>query len=277
MILFGTLIGVLAARFLPMPSTAPAPIVTPTPTPDPTTDWKTFSNANLFFKYPANLTLRERAKNYFSLLQNPEDIINSFVSIDARQTHAYANYDKAVASTSDSLTEVSTQDIKNGIKISGKLGPGEDEGLQVTMALLKYKEGAIEVETWAVDPSQLVIFDQILSTFKFTDTPSQLVSGIQLTQCCSCPAMIDASQIGKDGWVAYEKGKNYSAMRPKVCSSPNIGACKPCPSLESAIFTCPSTQWIDCMPGTDIVNYQCAENYLSWAKANCSGFKGAAL
>jgi len=76
------------------------------------------------------------------------------------------------------------------------------------------------------------IFTQILSTFKFTDsTSSQQVLGIQTNQCCSCPTMIDASQIGKNNWVTYEQGKDYAAQRPKACSSPNIGACAPCPPL----------------------------------------------
>jgi len=77
-----------------------------------------------------------------------------------------------------------------------------------------------------------ILFTQILSTFKFTGTTqSQQVLGIQLTQCCSCPIMIDASQIGKDRWVTYEQGKDYTAQRPKACSLPNIGACAPCPPL----------------------------------------------
>lgn len=43
-------------------------------------------------------------------------------------------------------------------------------------------------------------------------------------------------------------------------------------------FTCPQTEWIDCMPVVDAARkYQCQPPYLNWAKANCPGFQGAAL
>lgn len=67
---------------------------------------------------------------------------------------------------------------------------------------------------------------------------SQQVLGIQLTQCCSCPTIIDSSQIGKNGWITYEPGKDYTVLRPKICSSPNIGACAPCPPLETERLPC---------------------------------------
>jgi len=119
---------------------------------------------------------------------------------------------------------------------------------------------------------QQQLFDQILSTFKFTDT----VLGIQLTQCCSCPTMIDTSQIGKNGWVVYEQGKDYTAQRPNLCSQPNIGACAPCPPLETKSFTCPPSGWVDCMPGTS-AKPECSSAAMVWYKANCPDFKGGAL
>jgi len=70
------------------------------------------------------------------------------------------------------------------------------------------------------------------------ETSSQQVLGIRLTQCCSCPTIIDSSQIGRNGWIFYEQGKDYSALRPKICSSPNIGMCAPCPPLETKLLSC---------------------------------------
>jgi len=40
---------------------------------------------------------------------------------------------------------------------------------------------------------------------------------------------------------------------------------------------CPTTEWVDCMPGPDMIKPQCDATFLTWAKANCPGFKGAAL
>jgi len=43
-------------------------------------------------------------------------------------------------------------------------------------------------------------------------------------------------------------------------------------------YTCPQGEWVDCMPGPDRPsNFQCQADFLTWAKANCPGFKGAAL
>jgi len=111
-----------------------------------------------------------------------------------------------------------------------------------------------------------------------TPTPTLLptpVLGIRLTQCCSCPTMIDASQIGKNGWVAYEQGKDYTSQLPKSCSLPNIGACAPCPPLETKSYTCPPSGWADCMPSPNS-REKCTEEEMNWYKANCPDFKGGA-
>ena len=42
-------------------------------------------------------------------------------------------------------------------------------------------------------------------------------------------------------------------------------------------YTCPKTEWIDCMPGPGKTNPQCQLEFLNWAKENCPNFKGAAL
>jgi hypothetical protein len=43
-------------------------------------------------------------------------------------------------------------------------------------------------------------------------------------------------------------------------------------------YLCPTTPWVDCMPGPHKpYNPQCSSDFLSWAKANCPSFSGAAL
>ena len=59
--------------------------------------------------------------------------------------------------------------MDNGIKISGKIEPEYGGGQPVSIAIFKYQQGAIEAETALVDPSQLQIFNQILSSFKFLE------------------------------------------------------------------------------------------------------------
>lgn len=40
--------------------------------------------------------------------------------------------------------------------------------------------------------------------------------------------------------------------------------------------TCPETEWVDCMPTIGAQDTRCSQEYLAWAQANCSNFKGAA-
>ena len=49
------------------------------------------------------------------------------------------------------------------------------------------------------------------------------------------------------------------------------------PTPTPAKYSCPKTEWIDCMPGPGTPKTQCQKDYLDWAKTNCINFKGAAL
>jgi hypothetical protein len=41
-------------------------------------------------------------------------------------------------------------------------------------------------------------------------------------------------------------------------------------------YTCPSTEWIDCMPGPGLSKSQCSSGFIAWAQENCPNFRGAA-
>lgn len=56
---------------------------------------------------------------------------------------------------------------------------------------------------------------------------SSPVIGIQPSVCCPCPTVVDNSQIGKDGWVVYIDGKDYSGLLPKTCQNVVCQACEP--------------------------------------------------
>lgn len=149
-----------------------SPTVIPTvqsPQNNETADWRAYSSTVLSFKYPQSLTLEERQKDFIVLLSDSNNPQSVLVSIDARQMENYVNYEKAVLSTKAGLTNVQTEDISNGTKISGKVGPGYGEGQQISIALFKHGTAAVEAETTTTDTSQLQLFNQILSTFKFTN------------------------------------------------------------------------------------------------------------
>lgn len=47
----------------------------------------------------------------------------------------------------------------------------------------------------------------------------------------------------------------------------------PTPSVS---YSCPLSEWIDCMPGPGPVKTQCQPDYLNWIKVNCKNFQGVA-
>jgi hypothetical protein len=51
-----------------------------------------------------------------------------------------------------------------------------------------------------------------------------------------------------------------------------------CPRKTTG-YVCPASEWVDCMPGpnSEGIKMECTSDFLTWAKANCPNFKGAAL
>lgn len=60
-----------------------------------------------------------------------------------------------------------------------------------------------------------------------------------------------------------------------------------CPIYDSKIlstfkftnqkYTCPTSEWVNCMPGPGAPKPQCQPEFIKWATQNCPNFKGAAL
>jgi len=47
--------------------------------------------------------------------------------------------------------------------------------------------------------------------------------------------------------------------------------------INNTKYTCPTSEWVNCMPGPGPSKPQCQPEYLKWASNNCPNFKGAAL
>jgi hypothetical protein len=143
----------------------------PSPTPDPTADWKTYGGSGFSFKYPSdNLSVEERESNYFAL--KPIGEISGFAGlfIDARNDR---NRNKEVIESikGDLVDPVSTT-LPNGEKISGVYGPPKEQGISLegTKLLAAIIHGSnLSIYFSSADESSFKYFDQILSTFKFTD------------------------------------------------------------------------------------------------------------
>ncbi len=128
------------------------------------------------------------------------------------------------------------------------------------------------------------------------NTDRDCTIGIQTNGCCVCPEPINKTEIGKDGWETYVPGKDYS----KQTTCKTFVACGPCETPTTPVcrnnlcmfddntssmpiegYTCPKTEWVDCMPGplegkTTGIKLECTPEFLSWAKINCPDFQGAA-
>lgn len=57
----------------------------------------------------------------------------------------------------------------------------------------------------------------------------------------------------------------------------------PSPSPDPPLYTCPSTEWLNCMPGiisngigSTSSHWQCTNEFIDWAKRECPGFQGTA-
>lgn len=48
------------------------------------------------------------------------------------------------------------------------------------------------------------------------------------------------------------------------------------PARCKQTYTCPGSEWVDCMPGPGMDKLRCQKDYLSWMQENCQGFNGAA-
>lgn len=220
LILFGILIGVLASRFLPMPSST----ITPTPTPtvtisvtptaspsaviDETADWLTYKNtlSRYTFKYPSNWKVLDLSEGtQVEVYYQPDKTITVGEIMIEKTTKVPTNiaqYTEAKTIggvAAKCLTDKTTTKTICYLEI--------DKTNQISIAITKDQ-----------DPNYNQTLDQILSTMNF----------------------IAATSVGN--------------------------------------YTCPTTEWVDCMPGPDSsVRPQCTTEFLNWAKANCPGFQGAAL
>lgn len=193
---------------------------------DETANWKTYTSEKFSYKYPANYFVKESVKGMIVIVANEDTPIqNAEISIDIRLINFYDNFDKAVNHTKEGLTDPKIEEINNGVKISGKVGSGFGQGSQETVALLRYKQGAVSVETTTADLDKLKIFDQILSTFKFLDQKAaskdckptgcsgQICSDENVTTTCEFLAQYDCYTTarcerqtdGRCGWTSTEE------------------------------------------------------------------------
>ncbi len=66
-----------------------------------------------------------------------------------------------------------------------------------------------------------------LTTTSTCTNDTDCIFGFQTSQCCACPQAVSQKQIGKNGWQVYEKGKDYSSLKPTSCGNVDCAPCLP--------------------------------------------------
>ncbi len=164
--------GYLVYQNQPKP-TSPTPLSSETSVKeeDPTANWKTYTTDNFTFKYPQNYIVKKTYDNFYDLYQNQNPIdTRTVIGVNATMSNVTSSYDRAVESAKALLENPTIETVPLGIKLTGRQKLGSyGGGVLHKIAILKFDDKAIQIET--ADPDQVTVdlFDQILSTFKFTN------------------------------------------------------------------------------------------------------------
>ena len=106
---------------------------------------------------------------------------------------------------------------------------------------------------------------------------NQPLSIISPTLICATPSPISPTKTQGDLFCGGIAGKlcpsgyncRYEGTYPDAG-----GTC--IKEKKTTKFTCPTSEYVDCMPGPGKVKVECSSEFLQWAQANCPNFKGVA-
>lgn len=116
------------------------------------------------FKYPQDYKVEERVDGFFVITAPGEHVPQGGISIDARLQGIFETYEKAVNYYTTSL-ELSYNVQKPNVSVFIGVGKeGQIKGIEFQNAVLRYKTGALGLETINVEPYKS-IFGTILSNF----------------------------------------------------------------------------------------------------------------
>ena len=148
------------------------------PSPDPTVDWKTYANQEFSFKYPKDVSLDEiLASNLITIafITELEDFKNlggssgdpSFMAIEYNQPLKISEVPFGTKILEQSDVLIDNKKAKRYFTEVNELQNGYNMGDKITRVI--YKDSSSWLGITLIRQEQTQIFDQILSTFKFTN------------------------------------------------------------------------------------------------------------
>ncbi len=174
----------LSAGTQPKPTPTPTPTIVskPTPTPDPTTNWKKYTNPtyNFVIKYPSTLSLEDKTSQFppFTIFitdkskQVPYEggnTINPYMIIQVKKSNLSTN--DYINDPNNNLQLISNKKVGGNDFVIAKEKFGI--GIAPDIYMIKNSNSIISISnsSYSIKSS---FFDQILSTFKFTDQKQSL-------------------------------------------------------------------------------------------------------
>ncbi len=250
------------------------------------TDWKTYTNTKegYTFQYPSTWHLDDSqlaSANRITVEDNALDVDTNGnplptgiirVDIDVQRDYTQWNYDRYLTyldtGGASEGTELEPQHIKKiapmnvaGIDtyiVEGGCCAGGYHGVfllhngRVYSIYLSERAGILS----AVVNKYGSIFDQVLSTFVFLDTP--------------------ANSAGPCGGIAGKRCPAGFTCQMTAIYPDAMGTC--ITNIPNADYTCPTSGYVDCMPSMDAAKKKtCSQEAMTWYEANCPNFKGGAL
>jgi len=237
LVLIGTLIGVLAANFIPQTGT-----VVPTPTPIQTPEVTPVSTVQTLESSEYNFTV-----------QMP----NTWTSLKNESTPSYLfQYQAPDMST----FEVLVQDLPAGDTLTDYLN----------------SQNIISQTAFEGKPSKRVISSNEITIGGLVGIEREeefLAAGLTgvVIYIPGKTKVYSLSFIPGNATIPFMESETYKSKQMIADSFRIIG------TEATATYTCPAQEFVDCMPSPDATNPQCQQDFLDWAKANCPGFQGAAL
>ena len=216
--------------------------------------------------YPATCVTRDN-KRFVQPINDevtpPENPVSTYVS---PQAHITLTFSKAMYVTDAIIDESGWQ--RGSIVISTRTG-GDKAKTNLTIVYgipaIDGKGGAcINEDGKALWQKMTILANEI----NVCDTGTNLHAGYPAhpTEKIEYAFFIGGSELTAEEFALYKQ-----ILYERLMFSPTS-------TFPMETFTCPKTEWVDCMPGSDQgKRMECTSEYLTWAKANCPSFQGAAL